>query len=742
MDLHIKAGDRLYAGGPGVVEAIDTSDGDPKTVWRAEIDGTPQRMLAADEKLFVVTTEGTILAFGQPDEVVHHEHTLSSPPPADSWTEKAAAILKATDVRDGYAVVMGIESGRLVEELVRQSELHLIAIDENAAKVAALRQRLYEAGLYGTRASVLVGDPVTYPLPPYLASLIVSETPDALEQVDETALATAVFHALRPYGGVACVWGALADQARMEEIMHDEEAFHGACVRQAEEFVLLARSGALPGAADWSHDEANAARTGASEDKLQAPTAVLWFDASHRWHRQPGHLQVRVSGGRLLILEAGLLRATDVYTGRELWAVDLPIGQAIPDPVARPGIHRQPSRPRSLAAATELVALEDAIYLTDGSGCKVLDPTTGETATRFELPESLTAAWSNLRACGDHLVGTSGANVVCVDRRTGELLWKFETGRAALSLAVGGGRVFVAELADPRRGEDETVDGLTRALDIATGEPLWEQQGGVQLRYSAPLDLLVTGLLLRAVALNNTADVDHPLLPAVAAVGRVDHYPRAVLADPRMEVAAPLAPVLGGQVKPAQHHRVARGKVEQVENLLAIGALRVGVGHQPLVIRAGHERLMAVRGGPERFRVPARAVVFIQMVGPAVPDDHVFRPSLMPKNLIDVNQVYWRLAHERVLARRRPDVLLQDQLQAVRLRLKQVEPPPSFWQNRGVLPTPVFVEGGHSIQYPTPTNEPDLSANSANTYDAGDRLRPYGFAGCASWSGRSRCEPQ
>ncbi len=61
---------------------------------------------------------------------------------------------------------------------------------------------------------------------------------------------------------------------------------------------------------------------------------------------------------------------------------------------------------------------------------------------------------------------------MCLDRRTGELLWKVETGRAALSLAVGGGRVFVAELADPRRGEDETVDGLTRALDIATGEPL------------------------------------------------------------------------------------------------------------------------------------------------------------------------------------------------------------------------------------------------------------------------------
>ena len=63
FDVHIKAGRRLYVGGPGVVAAIDATDQEPKVVWRAEIEGTPHRMLAADEKLFVVTAEGSILAF-------------------------------------------------------------------------------------------------------------------------------------------------------------------------------------------------------------------------------------------------------------------------------------------------------------------------------------------------------------------------------------------------------------------------------------------------------------------------------------------------------------------------------------------------------------------------------------------------------------------------------------------------------------------------------------------------------
>ena len=66
LDVHIKAGDKLYACGPGVVEAIDTTGQEPKVVWHAEIEGTPQRMLAADEKLFIVTSEGSILAFGAP----------------------------------------------------------------------------------------------------------------------------------------------------------------------------------------------------------------------------------------------------------------------------------------------------------------------------------------------------------------------------------------------------------------------------------------------------------------------------------------------------------------------------------------------------------------------------------------------------------------------------------------------------------------------------------------------------
>lgn len=500
LAVHIKAGSRLYVGGPGAVEAIDIASSTPQVVWRAEFQGTPQRMLAADGKLFIATAEGAILAFAapqasqslQPGGVTEHAPSPASPAPADPWTQKAATILAASGARDGYALVLGLDHGRLVEELVQQSNLHVIAVDEDAAKGAALRERLHQAGLYGTRACVLIGDPLTYRLPPYVANLVVSEDLDSLQQAGGRALVQAVFHTLRPYGGVACAWGTPADGSRLEQIVSDG-VFPGAGVRQAGELVLLARSGPLPGAADWSHAEANAASTGASEDEfIRSPMAVLWFDASHRWHKFPGQVQVRVAAGRNIVLEEGLLRASDVYTGRKLWEIEVSVGSKPVSRSVREARHREWGPQPSLPAATDLVVIDDTIYLSDGKSCLVFDAANGQQTGSIELPEDLEKPWSKLRIDGDYLVGSSGRYVLCFHRRTGELLWRYEAARASLSLAVGGDKVFCAEVADTRRGEDETRDGSMFALNIATGQRVWQRPGGARLRYSAPLDIVVT----------------------------------------------------------------------------------------------------------------------------------------------------------------------------------------------------------------------------------------------------------
>src|SRR5439155_25235566 len=87
--------------------------------------------------------------------------------------------LDTTGVRDGYCVAWGAGSGRLVTELIQQSNLHVLVVERDPRKLDRLRDRLVAADLHGTRASVHLGGPLTFPLPPYLAALAVSEDLDA-----------------------------------------------------------------------------------------------------------------------------------------------------------------------------------------------------------------------------------------------------------------------------------------------------------------------------------------------------------------------------------------------------------------------------------------------------------------------------------------------------------------------------------------------------------------------------------
>ncbi len=177
LEVHIKAGSRLYAGGSGVVAAINIPDqgSEAKISWREQIAGTPSGMLAADGKLFVVTTEGSIYCFA--DKVVKPKTYELKPSPArevaDGWGAKADHILEQSKQREGYCLALGLGTGRLVEELARRcDELHIVVVEPDAKKANTARRKLDEMGLYGTRIHILVGDLVSLQLPQYMASLV------------------------------------------------------------------------------------------------------------------------------------------------------------------------------------------------------------------------------------------------------------------------------------------------------------------------------------------------------------------------------------------------------------------------------------------------------------------------------------------------------------------------------------------------------------------------------------------
>jgi len=280
LRAEVSVGDRSYEVRPGVSKTVNLA-GKPR-LFRDRVEGvagTVHTMLAADGKLFVVTRSGNIFCFGaEPKEPKHHTfEPRPLDPPRDAWTAKVEEILASAGVQQGYAVVLGLGTGRLVEELILQSDLHVVAIDPDAEKVDAVRRRFDQAGVYGDRVAVHQGEPLDFGLPPYLASLVVSEDVNAVGPAADKRFVECMFRGLRPHGGVVC----LEIPAERHQAITDgcrDANLSGAKVKRKGPLTLLVRTGSLPGAADYTGEQN-------FDESLRPPFGLLWFGDTFHHHK-------------------------------------------------------------------------------------------------------------------------------------------------------------------------------------------------------------------------------------------------------------------------------------------------------------------------------------------------------------------------------------------------------------------------------------------------------------------------
>jgi len=459
-------------------------------------------MLAANDRLFVVTLEGRFYCFGAEKRDPRHHKTsdekLASTDPAVA--KKAAHMLKASQAEIGYAVVLGIDEGRLVEELVLQSKLPVIAIDADAGKIDALRRRLDAAGVYGTRVSAHAANPLAFGLPPYLASLVASEDGQAGEfsQPAETVIVS--YQMLRPYGGTVCLSTSIDEHDGLVQLT-ELVGLRNAEVRRDGDLSLLTKVGALPGSADWTHEYGDTSNTLMSHDTLvKAPLGVLWFGGPASsgdlfYNRHFWGPSLAVIGGRMFLQGPGKLTAVDVYTGQLLWQVPLVESEEI-----QPG--RRGNDFEKMISGFNFVAVEDGIYLVNENICRRYDPVTGKTISEFTLDEN-DGEWGRFRIYEDLLVaelfrevegkGRLPVELRAIDRNSGELVWKKQAKFSFPFFAIDGGKAYCFDgMIDDlyrdwkRRGKIPAAgpDRDLVSLDVKTGKELW--------RYST--DMIVTWL--------------------------------------------------------------------------------------------------------------------------------------------------------------------------------------------------------------------------------------------------------
>ncbi|MHC4395547.1 MAG: outer membrane protein assembly factor BamB family protein [Planctomycetota bacterium] len=546
--IHLKAGSRIYCSGKdGLIAAVNIpgSNHQPGVSWQTKVEGQLWNMLAADGKLFAVTLDGSIYCFGaEKTQPKTYPLTIENSIPDDTWSQKVETILKTTGLRNGYCVVLGLaNSGRLAEELVKRSNLHVIVLDTSKSKVQAFRRRMDNVGFYGRRIASLTGDITSIQLPPYLADLIIAEDLTTVGFNKGKIFAERLFYSLRPYGGTAYLNTPQDKQFAFARQAENTNPLGGR-IEIYNKSILLKRVGSLPGSADWTGQYGNIANTVCSKDKLvKAPLGLLWFgDRSGFGDVLPRHGHgppEQVVAGRLFIEGVNSINARDVYTGRTLWKRDFDNLNTFgvyydhtykPDYLDRS--YNQVHIPGANVRGTNFVATSELVYVISGQNCLVLDAATGKTVQTISMPAPNDKdQWGYIGVYEDLLIAGSGfveftkllgktnnkeeakwlnfydklagKRLVVMNRHTGDMLWQMDAKHGFIhnTIIAGKGKIFCLDKL-PSYIEEQLTERRTQpqkeyrllALDAHTGKTLWQKNDnifGAWLGYSAQYDILL-----------------------------------------------------------------------------------------------------------------------------------------------------------------------------------------------------------------------------------------------------------
>lgn len=504
----IIAGKDAICGEDGRVVAVDYS-GQRTVWWSHEVEGKALGLAAANGRLVVSTDQGLIYCFdGEPnptvEEVVKETQTVKDASREITDREIIAAadtaadeILRRTGVHQGYCVDMDAGRCELALALAQKSDLHIYAIESDPAKVAAARERLDAAGLYGSRVTVIQAEPGKLPLPKYFANLVVSS--QSLTADPSDAVTQEMKRLQRPFGGKICV-GPLGD-------------------------MQIETRGPLEGSGSWTHQNSNPANTLCSDDAvLKGPLSMFWFrdvdfEVPNRHGQGPAplcHLGCMVVGGLNGII------CLDAYNGRTMWVYNLEGNLADFD-----GIHHDVGVGE---AGSNFCLSDDAVFLKNADRCYRIDLQTGKVLGEFKIPPQLVADddanrnWGFLAYSDSLLFGsvvndahhvsprykltklrTESVSLFALDAKTGELKWRFDPKHSIRNnaIAVAGEKVYVIDrplieadhVDNPRRSgrhveklpEADIPGGVLIALDVKTGKEAWRNDKdifGTQLAVS------------------------------------------------------------------------------------------------------------------------------------------------------------------------------------------------------------------------------------------------------------------
>ena len=258
---------------------------------------------------------------------------VGDPEHAQRMRRIAGGILQRIDATKGYCLVWGLVDGTLAYELAAGSDLTVIGLDDDAGRVAQVRNNLYQAGVYGTRIAVQHVDGFAdLPYPGNFANLIVSERMVVEGQC--VGPAAEMCRLLRPRGSAAvlsCPPVAETRAPAVEAWLNAASIDHVTQETPAGLFYIVTKP-MPPGYGSWTHQYGDAGNTANSHDDLSGATQtdqmqVQWLGkpgADFGMDRNPRMPAPLAANGKLFHQGMNRMVAIDAYNGTILWSLEVP----------------------------------------------------------------------------------------------------------------------------------------------------------------------------------------------------------------------------------------------------------------------------------------------------------------------------------------------------------------------------------------------------------------------------------
>jgi len=410
---------------------------------------------------------------------------------ADGAAAQARQILEAAGVQGGLVVHLGCGDGTLTAALHANDRYLVHGLDTDAANVERARASILKLGLYG-KVSAAAFDGAHLPYVDSLVNLVVAEGLGSVPMAE-------VMRVLAP-NGVAFIGGKKSVKPWPKAIDEWTHYLHGPDNNAVARDTVVD----IPRSFQWVSEP----RWGRSHEELASLSAAVTAKGRIYYILDEAPLaSIRFLGNWKLV-------ARDAFNGTLLWK----------RPVAPWSDHLRHFRSGPLHLPRRLVAVGDAVYVTDGLAGPVLalDGATGETLREYKGTEHT----EEILASGGVLylvVGTSEASrrggglfarnepdptsfryLTAIEADTAKPLWKKDLTKEnilPLSLAVKGQRVYF-----------QSTAGIV-CLDARSGDEVWRTPRPTPARrmsFSAPTLVATDEVVLCADRDAGKQDEDAP----------------------------------------------------------------------------------------------------------------------------------------------------------------------------------------------------------------------------------------